>query len=98
MMPSSGPLFQFFERVRIRITPRTVEAGTAGKQGAILGISDGTEEDVPHSYAVQLDSMDKVRQFQEDELETMGTFDEESRYDSGHHLRIDQKGRVIRDE
>jgi hypothetical protein len=94
----SDPLFRVLERVRIRITPETVEVGAAGKQGAILGISDGREDGVQHSYAVDLDSMDRVHQFQEDELESLGTFDERSRHYSGQQLRIDHKGRAIPEE
>jgi hypothetical protein len=98
LTPGSEPLFQIFEQVRIRITPRTVETGSAGKRGAILGISDGREDGVEHSYAVDLDSMDHIHSFQEGELESLGTFAERRRYYSGARLRINHKGRVIPDD
>ena len=98
LTPGPEPLFQIFEQVRIRITPRTVEDGSAGKQGVVLGISDGREDGVEHSYAVDVASMDRLHQFGEDELESLGTFAERRQYYSGARLRINHKGRVIPDE
>ncbi|MGW7350182.1 hypothetical protein [Streptomyces sp. NPDC054784] len=62
--------FIFFSEVRVVGAPNRPEL--EGAVGAILGITQPEELDVPPMYAVMLDNYDRVVQFYREQLEATG--------------------------
>jgi hypothetical protein len=90
-----APQFGFYDVVRVRATPRTVELNVEGKLGAVLGISQQEREPAPVSYAVSLDGVDDTYQFLEQELEATGERRRREDYYSGAKVRVNRHGEIV---
>ena len=61
---------EFYAEVRVVDSPDRPEA--LGKVGAILGITEPTDDRIAPAYAVLLDSGDSLIQFRQEQIEPTG--------------------------
>ena len=74
----SVPLFDHF--TEIRVVESSTKPELVGQLGAILGISENDDESSSRTYAVKLDSYDRVMMFRQDQLRTTGLIRKRSDY------------------
>ena len=86
--------FEFYEIVRVRVTPETIGKGVAGLDGAILGKS--AEDGGPvAAYAVWLYERERVRMFAPDELEPTGRHDRLETFYDGTSITVSPRGELL---
>ena len=84
--------FEFYEVVRVRETDKTIRRGVAGREGAIVGISEEDGSGSPVHYSVYIEDEDEDKDeaayLGEEDLESCGRFvPPESIYD-GTSIRV----------
>ena len=89
------PLFSLYEVVTVRDTEKTRRQGTAGREGAVLGIAVN-EETGWVGYAVQLyDDLDEGWDFTEDDLLPTGRMDTRETFYDGSSMRVSGEGQIL---
>jgi hypothetical protein len=92
---NNGPKFNFREIVRIIKQDGPVKRDVVGLEGRISGRAQ--DENGDWSYAVFLYQLDENWMFDEDMLQTMGTFDEHKPTGMSIRIRMEgQRGIVVR--
>jgi hypothetical protein len=92
---SSDSVFDFFEVVRVRATPKTISDGIAGLEGAILG--KAAEDDGPVvGYAVSLyERRGETWSLEPDELEPTGRHDRRESFYDGTSVKVSARGELV---
>ena len=80
--------FEFYEVVRVRGTDKTRRRGIAGKEGAIIGISEEDGSASPVYYSVYIEDEDEAAYLAEEDLESCGRFVPPESIHDGTSIRV----------